>query len=407
MANPSLKTLTPEALKAAIKAHLVWTQAPAKGKRGDLSYSALSGLDVAGLDLHGIILVGADLARAKFDRCNLIEGDLFGSNLTDASLRDARLHGANLRGARLSGADLEGADLREADLREGVIYRYQGIKRGGSVETAGAAEGPLTNFFRADLSNAKLSGSVFRGARMAGAILANATLANADFSGCDLTGSDLRGADLSGANFTEARMAGVKLLGIAVKNTVFTGADLTGLMPEDFHQVQSWARDAKFDPPPVNDRKNFEAVLVEHEKWLESDGREGRQAIFERADLSGIDLGGRLLRLVVFRRCSLVGARFGKAELYAVDFSGSNLRQALFRGATVSGGRFEEADLSAVDMTECRIQPLPLAGAGGGQIVPSFRGATINRASLAGAIVIAADFSDTALAGATDLLRKA
>jgi uncharacterized protein YjbI with pentapeptide repeats len=397
MTNPQLKIVPADALKAAVKSHLLWTVSPAKGKRADLSYSALSGIDLSGLELRGIVLVGADLARARFDRCGLVEADFFGSNLTEASLRGAKLGRAILRGARLSGADLEGADLRDADLREGVLYRYRGPKRVGGVELSGAAEGPMTNFFRADLSNARLSGSVFRGARMAGAIMANATMVDADFSGCDLTGSDLRGADLSGANFTDAKMSGVKLLGVALKQTLFSGADLTGLMPEDFNQVKDWAPDAKFDPPPVNDRRNFGAVLAQHEKWLESDGREGKQAVFERADLSGMDLSERLLRLVVFRRCSLAGALFAGTQLFAVDFSGSDLRQALFRGAVVNGGRFDDADLSTADFRECRIAPLPLAGEGGGQIVTSFNGAKLTRNTLAGAIVVAGDFANTAL----------
>lgn len=399
MSNSQLKIVPVEALKATIKSHVLWTVSPSKGKRADLSYGALAGMDVSELDLRGIVFAGADLGRARFDRCGLVEADFFGSNLTEASLREAKLGRAILRGARLSGADLEGADLRDADLREGVLYRYRGPKRVGSVEVAGAAEGPMTNFFRADLSNAKLSGSVFRGARLAGSIMSNAQMVDADFSGCDLTGSDLRGADLSGANFTDAKMSGVKLLGISLKKTVFTRADLTGLMPEDLHQVKDWAPDAKFDPPPVNDRRNFDAVLAEHEKWLDSDGRDGKQAVFERADLSGIDLSERLLRLIVFRRCSLIGALFAGAQIFAVDFSGSDLRQALFRRAMVSGGRFDDADLSTADLTECRVAPLPLSGAGGGQIVTSFRGAKLSRSTFAGAVVVAADFANTALDG--------
>jgi uncharacterized protein YjbI with pentapeptide repeats len=163
-------------------------------------------------------------------------------------------------------------------------------------------------------------------------------------------------------------------------------------------QVKSWARDAKFDPPPVNNRENFAAVIEAHEKWLQSDGREGQQAVFERADLSRLDLSGKLLRLVVFRRCSLSGADFGEARIFAVDFSGSDLRQALFRGAKVSGGRFDGADLTGADLSGCRIAPLPLAG-GGGQIATSFRSAQISRSVFAGADVLAGDFSETSLAG--------
>jgi uncharacterized protein YjbI with pentapeptide repeats len=213
-----------------------------------------------------------------------------------------------------------------------------------------------------------------------------------------MTGVDLRGANLSRTNFTSAKLTGAKMVGVSIDKTVFTGADLTGLMPEDLNQVKSWARDAKFDPPPVNNRDNFAAVLATHEKWLQSDGREGSQAVFERADLSRIDLSDRLLRLVVFRRCSLAGADFSQARIFAVDFSGSDLREARLRNAKINGGRFDGSDLSSAEMSGCRIAPLPLAG-GGGQIATSFRGAKIARAAFAGADVLAGDFSETIFAG--------
>jgi uncharacterized protein YjbI with pentapeptide repeats len=63
----------------------------------------------------------------------------------------------------------------------------------------------------------------------------------------------------------------------------------------------------------------------------------------------------------------------------------------------VSGGRFDGADLSHADMAGCRIAPLPLAGEGGGQIVTSFRGATLAPSTFAGAEVVSADFAETAM----------
>ena len=91
MANPDLKLLSTDALKTIVKGHLLWTKAPSKGKRGDLSYCALPGINVAGLDLHGMILAGADLSGADLGGCDLSDCDFFGSNLANANLRKAKL----------------------------------------------------------------------------------------------------------------------------------------------------------------------------------------------------------------------------------------------------------------------------------------------------------------------------
>jgi uncharacterized protein YjbI with pentapeptide repeats len=286
-------------------------------------------------------------------------------------------------------------------LREGLLYRHHGRGR-GEMEIDSIVEGEETNFFRADLSNAKLGKSIFRGAKMSGAILANASLADADFSGCDLTGSDMRGADLSGANLTDAKLIGARLVGVTINKTILTNADLTGLTAEDIAEVKPWAKDAKYDAEPlVRTAILPDEVLAAHEQWIASNGREGKQAIFDGADLSRADFSNKILRLVTLRNCNLVGAKFTATRLFAVDLSGSDLRHTDFRGARIVGTRFDRTDLFNANFSGSRIGALPLVGSGGNKLHTSFRGSTVSRGVLAGADVLEADFSGSPLANVT------
>lgn len=86
------------------------------------------------------------------------------------------------------------------------------------------------------------------------------------------------------------------------------------------------------------DGSNGEAVLLEHEKWVNSGGAEG-----SRADLSGADLHGAILPYINLyganlRGANLRGACLFHANLQKADLTGANLFQADtyfadFRGA--------------------------------------------------------------------------
>src|SRR5262249_20421958 len=108
------------------------------------------------------------------------------------------------------------------------------------------------------------SDAVMRGTRLVRADLRKATLAGADLGGADLSGADLRGANLNDAVLTDAGM----------ENTHFIGANLKGTL----NDKPAGFLISDLDEPLV-------MLLTKHERWVETQGREGAQL-----DLSGFDL---------------------------------------------------------------------------------------------------------------------
>ena len=88
---PQLRTISPEALRAALQAHLLWLRYPSRGRQGDLSFCNLPGVDLSQIDLRRISFSGANLAAAKLAGANFSEADFFGANLDSADLRQNRL----------------------------------------------------------------------------------------------------------------------------------------------------------------------------------------------------------------------------------------------------------------------------------------------------------------------------
>jgi uncharacterized protein YjbI with pentapeptide repeats len=93
--------MTPEEIKVVLKAHNLWKNKKACGKRANLQDADLRGAYLQDADLRGAYLRGADLQ---------------GAYLRGADLRGAYLQGAYLRGAYLQDADLRGAYLRDVKI---------------------------------------------------------------------------------------------------------------------------------------------------------------------------------------------------------------------------------------------------------------------------------------------------
>jgi hypothetical protein len=142
----TIKTYTPEELKAILELHRKWWYGEAGGQQANLRSANLGGADLGGANLGGANLGGANLRSA-----DLGGADLGGADLGGANLRSADLGGANLGGADLGGANLRSADLRSADLRSANL---------GGADLGGA-----------DLGGADLGGANLRSANLGGARL--------------------------------------------------------------------------------------------------------------------------------------------------------------------------------------------------------------------------------------------
>ncbi len=102
---------------------------------------------------------------------------------------------------------------------------------------------------------------------------------------------------------------------------------------------------------PRNVSAEMKEVLLQHDIWYSSKGKEGRQAQLVQLDLAYTMVGSRtfdgaeLVQANMVRSC-LRGSTFRGARLHGANFRGADLRFANFEGADLRGASFEDADLS-------------------------------------------------------------
>jgi len=108
-------------------------------------------------------------------------------------------------------------------------------------------------------------------------------------------------------------------------------------------------------PPPEMSRR-----LLDHQRWLNSDGRFGKQLVgsellFDNCDLEGIDLSRADIEYAYFRGGSVKGARFVGTHLFSATFVGCDVEGADFSNANLRWANFltnhEKACLDGADIT--------------------------------------------------------
>ena len=87
--------------------------------------------------------------------------------------------------------------------------------------------------------------------------------------------------------------------------------------------------------------EEFQHILSEHKRWVESEGEEGNIADFSKRDLSRTDLSKTCLRGVNFSYAHLL-----EANLSRTDLTKANLSKAYLMGADLSQAILNSADLS-------------------------------------------------------------
>lgn len=89
-------------------------------------------------------------------------------------------------------------------------------------------------------------------------------------------------------------------------------------------------------------RSELDEILADHQLWLDSDGRRGKQADLRGASLQKADLRRADLQEVDLRRADLRGANLQKAYLRSVRLYGANLQGANLSGADLTGAKMPE-----------------------------------------------------------------
>ena len=101
--------------------------------------------------------------------------------------------------------------------------------------------------------------------------------------------------------------------------------------------------------------EELKKILEDHQKYIKSEGKDGKIA-----ELSGADLSGADLSWANFSGANFSGANFSRADLSGADLSGANfsradLSWANFSGADLSWANFSGADLSQADLSRANL----------------------------------------------------
>ncbi|CAO3374245.1 pentapeptide repeat-containing protein [Azospirillum argentinense] len=322
-----------EEIKAIILAHQTWLTRRG-GRRADLSFRDLSNLNLDRVNLNGAKLAGTNLVGARLIRADLSQADLFGADMEGANLTASTLIGADLRGANLHRAILTDANLRGADFRAGSLMNGTDDKPRSDGVTR--------------LTEAKMERSI---------------LAGANFTGCDLSGADLNDADLTGADMTAAVLVGADFWGATLDGVTFDGTTIDEATLDRNYLPASLPENAIVKPAykPMPSAAFLEAV-AEHERWVNSQGAEGRHLDLDLVSVVGADLTGRVLAAARLRRCRLMGVRLRKASLEMADLSYTEMIGADLTEACLNGTNLRRAGLSRAVLARADARPARLSG---------------------------------------------
>ena len=321
MADASL--VVDDSVYQVIDLHREWLIDPKHGRRADLSRADLTGRDLSDADLRQAIISAADLTGAILTRALLQDADLFAANLTGADMSHADMSRTILRGAILKNAKLNNANLNDADFRGGTI-----LTKDGEVE--GADETDLTNcnfdfamLVRAEMTGANLEGTSFVGAQLRGAKLTGAKLINANFSGADLFEANLSEAHIDRTNFTGSSLIGATLARANVSEANFENADLNGVEMKDVDLSNSLLAGTSLTLTVADLRPHVRRAFHDHQKWITTNGKDGRRADLEQEDLSYVNLAGHNLSAIVLHQAKLLEANMSDCVFMMTDLSES------------------------------------------------------------------------------------
>lgn len=371
-----------------VERHERYLKGQRDGARAKLSMCDLQYMDLTGRNLSQADFTGALLCHAELDDANLTDTILFAADMRFVSAVGADLSRADVRGACLAGANLSHATLTDVDMRDGVLLRSKGP--GGDLvplihddAESGMEKAKLRG---ANLSRAKVSDSFIVQTDMTDCILRQAKFIRANLSLSNLTGCDLEGADFTDANLSGAIFHGAVLAGATLDNADFTGADLIGAIFDNVDLTKVDLSKAETLKSLDSMDRSLKQVIMDHMKWVASNGKEGVRAVLSKFDLSGQDLSKVNLAAADLSFCQLTGADLSRSDLIMADLSYADLRAARLTRADLRGAKLARANLKGADMTGVVMTAVNISNrAGGGEWRASLDSAKVMDAVLAGA----------------------
>ena len=331
------------------------------GARLKLNQSTFSRLVIDGFRFDH-----AEIIDCRFGQCNLPN-----SRFQYADLSDSIFIYCNVTRCDFSHAKLTNISILHSDVRAAIFNNAYVVPPVVQYDENGLIRHDLRPP-KANRSATDFSGSNFRGADLSGAVLTGSSFVDVNFQDAILIDTDFTGADLSDAVFT----------GTALHRAKLTGAKLDGaIFPTDPESVAALGHIPAFRRF-MEARGALDEQLAMHVKWIESEGRDGRQADFSGVVITGVDFSNRLIGAIDLTDCVLKACRFNGANLAAArldrakvsycDFSDADMRgcyasksefrfcnfdKADFSELAIRGGRLRiAADINGAQFTNCDLR---------------------------------------------------
>lgn len=103
-------------------------------------------------------------------------------------------------------------------------------------------------------------------------------------------------------------------------------------------------------------KKEIEKIIKNHEKWVKTEGKEGKQGNFsdmELAIVKGNIFHGRILKNAMFINTYIHGIDMSNCDLDGADFSGARVYDVDMSNSEFNGAKFVKSHLTNVKMRNC------------------------------------------------------
>jgi uncharacterized protein YjbI with pentapeptide repeats len=285
------------------------------------------GHDLSGKCLDGVNFVDRVITKTRFDGASLRR-----AILTRAEFRDCSFVGATLDAAILQRTVFENCDFSHATMTNANVQ--DAVFRATSVLGYNKKEATIKQA-HTSFDGAVLDGSNFNRARLVAARLHNVKATNVDFSHCDLRNSSFDGTSLQDVNFAGARLHDANF----------------AKCPDARSQLPAYAQMIATFVQPISAAK-LQAVLSAHQRWLETEGREGERLSLQGYDLSGQNLDGYDFSGTDFRGARLDRASMKRVKLVAADLRNASMSHTNFTGSDLRGALLSDAALKRAVLLE-------------------------------------------------------
>lgn len=283
-------------------------------------------------------------AGERFDGFDFEEADLSDLDFSTRFLTRAVLQRCNLQRTSFDYAVLSDAQLGEADCTEASFRRALLAQADLTRAKLDAARFERAFVMDAELMEATGRGACFDGAQAHGAFFDHGDWSGATFTGAVLAGAELVGSRLDGARFDDAVLHGAGMRDVQGRDVVFDGADLAdaaldGAELPGASFSRVKASGAVFERAQL-DRARFHGADLSRASFLRASCR---KALFAQADLREARLKRAALAGSDFQRANLMHANLEAADLQLADLRGANLHAAGLWKANLEHAKLDDA----------------------------------------------------------------